>query len=273
MREDSAFRRYGARLLVPAFLGAAVFTGGSAFEGEQAQAIGFTASAVLLAGLFGPGLHWITGPVRSLLFFAFCLGLLGLAQITPLPVSWTSALADRDIAYAGLAALGQPVEAFPLSLSPESTVAALLAFLTPLAAFCLVAALKWSRGAGMLKWSIPLIGAASALLGLAQVFLGDSPRLYLFERTSEGLPAGFFANVNHQASFLLMCLPFVASLAGELRRDWDGGDAQVARAIVLGACGLLLIAGIFGAGSVAGYILLAPVSLLSLMLLGGGRSG
>ena len=273
MSAASALRRYGARTLVPVFLAAAAVTGGSSFEGEQVQAFGFAASAGVLAVLFGLGLGWITGPVRSVLFFALCLAMLGLAQITPLPLSVTSALPDRDVAYSGLAALGHSAQAFPVSLSPERTVGSLLAFLTPLAAFCLVAALKWSRGAEMLKWTIPLLGAASALLGLAQVFLGDSPRLYLYERTSEGLPAGFFANVNHQASFLLMCLPFVAALAGELRRDWDAGDAQVARAIVLAACGLLIIAGVFGAGSVAGYILLAPVSLLSVMLLGGGGRG
>jgi len=273
MNAGGALRRYGARALVPVFLVAAVVTGGSGFEGEQVQAFGFAASAVLLALMFWLGLDWITGPVRSVLFFALCLALLCLAQILPLPLSVTSSLPDRDVAYSGLAALGQTPAAFSLSLSPESTIASFLAFLTPLAAFCLVASLKWSRGAVMLKWTIPLLGAASALLGLAQVFLGDSPRLYLYERTSEGLPAGLFANVNHQASFLLMCLPFVAALAGELRRDWDAGDAQVAGAIVLAACGLLIIAGVFGAGSVAGYILLAPVSLFSLMLLGGsGRS-
>lgn len=273
MSAAGALRRCGARIAAPLFLIAAAVTGGSSFEGEHVQAFGFALSAALLALLFAQRLHWVTGPVAVFLFFALCLGALGVAQIIPVPLGWTSALADRDTAYSGLAALGHFPGAFPLSLSPESTAASLLAFLTPLAAFCLVASLKWSRGAEMLKWTIPLLGAASALLGLAQVFLGDSPRLYLHERTGEGLPAGFFANVNHQASFLLMCLPFVASLAGELRRDWDGGDTQVAKALVLTACGVLMITGVFGAGSLAGYVLLASVTVLSLMLLGGGGHG
>jgi len=273
MKADGALRRYGARTLVPLFLLVAVITGGASLEGEHVQALVFALSGFVLAVVFGLGLGWAGGPVRSLLLFALCLAALGIAQIVPLPLSLTNELADRDVAYSGLAALGQPPEVFSLSLSPERTAASLLAFLTPLAAFCLVSALKWSRGAEMLRWTIPLLGAASALLGLAQVFLGENPRLYLYEFTSVGLPAGFFSNVNHQASFLLMCLPFAAALAGDLRRDWDAGDAQVARAIVLAACGLLIIAGIFGAGSVAGYILLAPVSLLSLMLLGGGGRG
>lgn len=273
MSGGGVLRRYGARTLVALFLVAAVVTGGSSFEGEHIQAAGFAISAALLAVIFGLGLHWVTGAVRTFLLFALCLAMLGAAQVIPLPLSWTSALPDRDVAYGGLAALGHSPGAFPLSLSPESTAASFLAFLTPLAGFCLVASLKWSRGAEMLKWTIPLLGAASALLGLAQVFFGDSPRLYLHERTSEGLPAGFFANVNHQASFLLMCLPFAASLAADLRRDWDAGDAHVARALVLAASGLLIIAGVFGAGSVAGYMLLAPVTLFSLLLLSSGGRG
>ena len=256
-----------ARALAPLFLVAAVITGGSTFEGEYIQAIGFAASALLLAWLFGRRLQWVSGRVATVLLFFMGVGILGAAQLIPIPIGWTSALADRATAYAGLAALGHSPRVFPLSLSPESTVAALLAFLTPLAAFCLVAALKWSRTAEMLKWTIPLLGAAGALLGLAQVLLGDSPRLYLYERTNEGLPAGFFANINHQASFLLICLPFVAALGRDLRRDWRAGDTQFATAILLIACGLLIIAGVFGAGSVAGYILLAPVTLLSLNLL------
>lgn len=262
-----------ARALAPLFLVAAVITGGSTFEGEYIQAIGFAASALLLALLFGRRLQWVSGRVATVLLFFMGVGILGAAQLIPIPIGWTSALADRATAYAGLAALGHSPKVFPLSLSPESTVAALLAFLTPLAAFCLVAALKWSRTAEMLKWTIPLLGAAGALLGLAQVLLGDSPRLYLYERTNEGLPAGFFANINHQASFLLMCLPFVAALGRDLRRDWQAGDTQFAAAMLLMACGLLIIAGVFGAGSVAGYILLAPVTLLSLNLFLYDRNG
>jgi O-antigen ligase len=122
-----------------------------------------------------------------------------------------------------------------------------------------------------MAWTIALLGAASALLGLAQVFTGDQSPLYLYDFTSRGLPAGFFSNVNHQASFLLMCLPFTAALAGRLRRDWEGQDTDTALAILVAACFLLIVVGILGAGSVAGYILLLPVTLLSLFLLRGGR--
>jgi O-antigen ligase len=271
MKENSLLRRYGARTLVPTFLVLAAFTGGSSFEAEHLQAIMFGVSAFLLAAFFGWGFGWITGPVKSVIAFAFCLALLAGIQLFPFPTEMTASLPDRDAAYHGLNALGHSPAAFSLSLSPEATQGAFLAFLMPLAAFCLVARLKWSRGAALLKWTIPLLGAASAVLGLAQVFLGNEPRLYLYDRTSEGLPAGFFANVNHQASFLLMTLPFVAALAADLQRGWQAGDSQVAQAVILAACGLLIIGGVFGAGSVAGYILLAPVTLLSILILGGGR--
>ncbi len=266
-------RRYGARILVPLFLAAAVLSGGASLEGEHIQAIGFAVSAFVLAAIFTSGTSWVAGPVRTVLAFAAILAMLGIAQIISLPLGAVSNLPDRGEALSGLAALGQSPGSMPVSLSPERTGASMLALLTPLAAFCLVAALKWSRGAAMLSWAVPILGAASALLGLAQVFLGNEPRLYFYEVTSEGLPAGFFSNVNHQASFLLMCLPFVAALAGDLRRNWEAGDNEVAFAIVLLACFLLIVTGILGAGSVAGYILLVPVTLLSGLLLAGGRRG
>lgn len=92
-----------------------------------------------------------------------------------------------------------------------------------------------------MAWTIPLLGAASALLGLAQVFTGDQSPLYLYDFTSRGLPAGFFSNFNHQASFLLMCLPFTAALAGRLRRDSEGKDRDTALAILVAACFLILV--------------------------------
>ncbi|MBI1399417.1 O-antigen ligase family protein [Hyphomonas sp.] len=271
----SRARRFAVRSLAPVFLAGAVLIGGASLEGEQVQAIGFAVSAFLLAGLF---LFSGAAP-RSLsnwAVLAFCAALAALcaAQIARLPVGIVQAWPDRDVALAGLAVLGRPAPAaLALSFAPEATVGAFLAFLMPVAGFFLIALIKWSRGAALLGWAIPLIGAASALLGLAQVFLGNEPRLYLYKFTSEGLPAGFFSNVNHQASFLLMCLPFVAAQAGDLRRSWEGGDNQVALAIVWLACFLLLVTGILGAGSVAGYILLAPVSVLSAFLLGSGRRG
>ena len=266
-------QRYAPRALTAAFMFFALLTGGASLEGELAQAAFFAVSGVIAAALFVFAKPWWQGPVLTVFGLWIVLVLIVLLSLFPLPGSVWSRLPDRDVAQRGLEALGLSASGAPLSLAPETTLASLLAFLAPAAGFCLVAALKWSRCDGLLKWLIPACGALSALLGLAQVILGKSSGLYFYEFTAFGSPVGVFSNPNHQASFLLMGLPFVAVIASELRRDWEGRDEDVALALVAGVLGLLLIAGVLGAGSAAGYLLLAPVILLSAPLLLGGQRG
>lgn len=272
MRLTEDLRRQGARALTPLFLLAALLTGGASLEGEAQQAVLFAFSGFVLASLlvFSPG--WLRGGVVTVLLFAVAVAVLLVAQILPLSAELTAGLPGRAEAREVLAALGEVPQALSLSLAPEATLAGLLAFLAPLAGFCLVAALKPSRGAGILKWFIPGFGAASALLGIAQVILGKAePALYLYEFTAKGLPVGVFSNPNHQASFLLMCLPFAGALAADLRRDWEGSDAEMAQATYVSLTALLIITGILGAGSVAGYLMLLPVALFSLVIFLSGR--
>ena len=258
--------------LAPMLLMAALVAGGASLEGQAAKALLFAGSgAIATAMLALTDLRWLTGPVRSGLVFLAALILLIVIQTLPAPAGWPLTETDRDIARSGAALLSDRVISPAISVFPEATIAAGLALLAPFAAFVLIAGLSWRRGAALMAWAIPLLGADSALLGLAQVFTGDQSPLYLYDFTSHGLPAGFFSNVNHQASFLLMCLPFTAALAGRLRHDWEGQDTDTALAILVAACFLLILIGILGAGSVAGYILLVPVMLLSLFLLRGGR--
>jgi len=271
----SVLRRNAARSLLPAFMLAALLTGGASLEGEFAKAALFVASGLLLGCLFLFSHSWAKGAAASVLAICVPTILVLIVQIVPLPVRVTENLPLRSDALTALNALGIKPSALPISLERDATFAGIVAFLAPLAGFCLVAAIKWSRGASLLKWIIPLLGGAGALMGLAQVLIGkEAPWLYLHEFTSRDLPVGVFANPNHQASFLLMCLPFIAVLASEIRRDWEGHDEDVVRATITAVLGLMILAGVFGAGSAAGYILLAPVLLFSLVLfLGGGRKG
>lgn len=261
MSGASVFRQIGARLVVLLLLGAGMAVGGASLEGEVRHAMFFAACACLVLFLFSFASAWWKGPVATGLCFFAGLGLLAVLQLIPLSSELTGTLPLRSEAYADLSLIAQVPEKVPLSLRPESTLAGFLAFLAPLAGFTLVAALRWNRGAGFLKWVIPLLGTAGAGLGLMQVVLAGNPDLYLYESTRRGLASGFFANPNHQACFLLMCLPFLAVLASDLRREWEGRDDQSALAILYAMMGLLIIAGVLGAGSVAGYILL-PVTLL-----------
>lgn len=269
---SGALRRILARTLLPVFLLAGLLTGGASLEGEFEQAIFFSVSGLLAAALFVGAQGWIRGGVATAFLFTLATVLILLAQLVPLPRAFVAGLPDRAAAFETLSILGLAPETLPLSLAPDATLGGLLAFLAPVAAFCLTAAIKWSRGADLLKWTLPLLAGASALLGLAQIFLGKAnPALYLHDFTAPGQPVGFFANPNHQASFLLMGLPFVAVIAARLRRDWEGNDQDLALAALAICLALLLFTGILAAGSAAGYLLLVPVTLLSLIVAFSGR--
>ncbi|WP_407646751.1 O-antigen ligase family protein [Henriciella algicola] len=63
-----------------------------------------------------------------------------------------------------------------------------------------------------------------------------------------------------------MCLPFVAASIGQLRRDWASGDGDHAKAILLATIACTILVGVVAAGSVAGYAMLIPVLVLSVLL-------
>lgn len=267
MTSSSPVRKFGARLFVTALLTGALLTGGASLEGEFAQSVFFACCAVVTALFFLASEPWWKGPVISVFGFIFALLALCCAQVMPLPPEYTAEFPMRSVIFSDLASLGTAYDRFALSLAPESSLAGFIAFLAPIAGFVTIAALRWNRGASFLKWLIPLLGASSALLGISQVVLGDSPDLYLYESTTRGVPSGFFANPNHQASFLLMCLPFVAVLVSDLRQEWEARDDQTALAILYAVVSLIILAGILGAGSVAGYVMLPLVLGLALPIL------
>jgi O-antigen ligase len=82
--------------------------------------------------------------------------------------------------------------------------------------------------------------------------------------TNFGVATGFFANANHMANLLVVCLPFLAALLASVR----GGNMQrysAVAALVAGAV-VVLVIGIVLNGSLAGYALSLPVLVASAML-------
>ena len=266
MIELDNVRRHLARILVVAFLAGALLTGGASLEGALQKAIFLMVACLALGLVLILSKGWLNSGSVTVLSFAFLFVLIALVQLVPLPAGFMQALPDRDLALSGLQVLGQQPDTLPISLAPEATLTSLLAVFAPLCGFCLIAAIRWSRGAAILKWAIPLLGAASAILGLAQIIFVGNTELYPYRFTNFGSAVGLFANANHQASFLLMCLPFVAVLASDLRRNWEGEDRDVALGVGIGTLGFLILLGILAAGSFAGYALLAPVLLLSVSI-------
>jgi O-antigen ligase len=140
---------------------------------------------------------------------------LGVLQLVPLPPALWSALPGRELYVGVLDGLGLASDGWrPLSLTPDATWASVLAGIPVLACLWLGLAVGQRQLQGLLKlW---LLGALlQALLGLAQ--LGPFPALHAGSFFKGVI--GTFANSNHLASFLAMCLPLVV---WQWRRSLDG---------------------------------------------------
>jgi len=88
---------------------------------------------------------------------------------------------------------------------------------------------------------------------------------YLYPETNFGSAVGFFANVNHMGTLLVITFPFVAALAAMPR----GRDRQrdAARLALCGGLALVVIVGIALNGSFAAYGLGLPVLAASALIL------
>jgi O-antigen ligase len=271
-RRLSRASRFGAKSLLALALAVAVIFGGASADGFAAHgwiligAGGLAALSIAFWDFDRPiaGLVWALGFLAS--FLVLCL-----IHLVPLPTQLVLDLPGRGVIEEGWALLSISPGSAPLSMDPGRTARALGYLLIPLAAITVVYRLGWSRATTFLPWTIAGLGAASALFGMAQTLIASETDLYLYENTSRGLPVGFFANANHQASFLLMTLPFTAALFGDARSEGLGRDQETARYIIIATLGLAQLVGILAVGSVAGYLLLAPTLLLSLAIMASRR--
>ncbi|MGP1683174.1 MAG: O-antigen ligase family protein, partial [Giesbergeria sp.] len=150
---------------------------------------------------------------RGNMVFALALGFvgssplwLGLLQLSPLPATWWSGLAGRDIYLGALAVAGGTApQTLPLSLNPQATVTALLSGIPAVAT--LFAALYLPRPL-VEKCLVVLLlgGGCQMLLAVMQFWSGPGSELYFGVASASGF-VGSFANRNHLADFLVMLVP------------------------------------------------------------------
>ena len=202
---------------------------------------------------------WVLGAFGAL----YCL------YIIPLPPEiWTS-LPGRNIVKEGFDILSLPLPYLPASLTPEMSFLSMLHLLPPLA--ILLITLLCARQTE-LKWAFyAVLGMAvgSIILGLLQLLMGGTD-FYLYEYSHFGLASGFFSNANHQASFLVMILPFAVymALAG---RSGKTSNSLIPQHFAVGVCFVFLtMVGIVLTGSIAGYMLAAIVFPLSFYVMSRG---
>ncbi len=255
---------------VPAgFLVLALTLGGASREAPLPNLfLQFVAALLMVACLISAARNrapqpWLVGGLIGIAIFAPALTAL---QLLPLPPGLWTSLPGRDGVAAGFALLDISLPTAPLSLDPQATLLAVGGFLAPLAVLTLGVTLAWPTFSRALRWGVVLMACAACLFGLAQAFLGRGGGLYLYASTNIGWPVGFFANVNHQATLMLMAMPFLAAAASHVRFGWAVGDRDMGLAAVVGAAAILLTTGLIAAGSEFGYWMFGPVVALSIMV-------
>lgn len=254
--------------VIPAYLLACLLLGG-------ANAAGFLPNLMLqllALPLIGWGLWKLVQdlpnvPSRASIGLMLLLVALMLAQLVPLPPALWTLLPGRTPVVHGYALLGVPLPWLPLSLAPDGPLANLLWLLPAFAAFLGVVALGAFRG----RWIAGVIIAVTLLsvaVGALQVIGGRESGLYFYQTTNLGEPVGFFANSNHNATLLLVSIPFLAALqATILKRGTSPRTASVVRLLVGGGFAILLV-GLALNESLAGIGLGVPVALGTWLIFG-----
>jgi O-antigen ligase len=210
----------------------------------------------------------IPGPVKQLAGLIAAAVLLVVLQLVPLPVTVWTALPGRELVVDGFRLLGLDLPPMPVSLAPTDSLAAVLALLPPLG---MIAAIAWLKAYRNDWLAAALIGgtAAGVLLGVLQASSPDPENSfwYLYRRSNFGVATGFFANSNHMADLLLVAIPFIAALGSSVREGAKDVRMRSATLAMVGGGLVVVILGLILNGSLAGYGLLLPVILASLLLL------
>jgi O-antigen ligase len=260
--------------VAPIYLFLCLLAGGSAQGVWPNAALRLAAIVIIAWALIARREEPLPRPVKQL------LGLIGLAlalaaiQLVPLPVSIWSALPGRENLLNGYRLLEIAPGPLPLSLAPYESLATVLALLP---AMGMLAAMIGLRGysAASLAAALILGTVAGVLLGILQASSANplTSSWYLYRQSNFGVATGFFANSNHMASLLLVCIPFIAALGATVRERAKDVRLRSAALALVGGGLVVIVLGLILNGSLAGYGLGLPVVMASLLMLFGARSG
>ncbi len=189
--------------------------------------------------------------VRTPLVCLAALGAIIAFQLLPLPPGLWMALPGRD-AVLGSTMLVQPEPGWhPLSISPDLTLASLIALLVPAAVLIGFAAVPRERTYQLVPFLLAGVGL-SIVVALLQITGGDNSPFYVYRITNRGSAVGLFANRNHQALFLAAALPLLALWACQPSVE---PQRQQLRRVLSAAAAIFLLPMLAVTGSRAGLIL------------------
>jgi O-antigen ligase len=259
-------------ILAPGYILLCLVLGGASAGGAVANGLlQLTAIGLMAWAILDSRAAPLSPAARRLAGLGLCLIALIAIQLLPLPPALWQILPGHDVVTEGYRLMKMPMPWLPISLSPAATVSSALGLLPAVATALLVSRMPAS-GIDILRLLVPMVAVLSVLLGLAQLVGGPESPLYFYDKTNKGLPVGFFANVNHQATLLLMAFPFLAALEARSRNSRGARATEAGRRLLLGSVVTLLAIGIVITGSVAAYVMAIPVAVGSWILIQRDRS-
>jgi hypothetical protein len=187
-----------------------LFSGGSSRADEPAQ-IAVRVSSVIFGAVAAVRLSKDEMKrVRTpFVFLCMIVVIVGIGLVPLPPALWNRLPGRADFgpgdALAGVAQVWRP-----LSLTPDNTLNALVALFPPLAALLLLAAVPRRFNRQMMILLVAGI-FTSAMFAAAQLLVG-LPGLYGFRVDGFDGAVGLFSNRNHQALFLALAMPILATL-------------------------------------------------------------
>jgi O-antigen ligase len=256
--------------VVPVYLLACLLLGGASAAGYMANLLLQIAALPLIGWSLWQLVQAKPAPqIRAPLGLLALLVVVALLQLVPLPPSVWTMLPGRGPVAEGYRLLGLPLPWLPLSLAPNGTVASLLWLLPAFAVLLAILTLGLFR-ARWIGGVIVTVTLASVALGALQV-IGGTDGAYFYRTTNYGQAVGFFANSNHNATLLLVCIPFLAALqATFLQKGASPRSASAIRLLVGGAYAVIIV-GLLINSSLAGIGLGVPVALSTWLIFGRHR--
>ena len=189
------------------FTAALIFGGGREYGVWSDSAVSLLALPLLGYSLFELYRSALPAGTRIVIYGAFALIALVLAQLIPLPPAAWTALPGRELLVESFELAGIALPWWPLSLDPQATWLCLLALIPAYAV--LFATLLLSERERLTMTAILLaVAVAGVFLGLLQLWQGPNSPLRFYTITSPGMSVGFFANRNHNAAMLYCTVPF-----------------------------------------------------------------
>jgi O-antigen ligase len=252
-------------IIAPIYLFACLVLGGSAQGIWQNMMLQLAGVAIIAWAAWDKGEGPLAPAARQLLLLAMLALAVAMLQLVPLPPSIWTHLGPRGRIADDFIALGLRVPPEPLSVASAAGLTALLGIIPPLAIVCAMVRLKAYRPQGLAIGLIAgtVLGIALGALQVASSSAELSP-WYLYEETNPGKAVGFFANVNHMGTLLVVTIPFLAAIVAAAK----SATMQRYSATVAVAAGLaiVVVVGLALNGSLAGYGLTLPVIAASALI-------